>query len=133
MVESVVPVRQEALESDADHGAPEPDPALRPASRRRTRHTIGETFSPRRNSLNFLRVVLALGVIVDHALGLGYFPSVPNFVLFNHKTDLGSTAVYSFFAISGFLICRSALSRRTVKFVWQRFLRIFPGFGPVSS
>ena len=80
----------------------------------------------RGNSLNFLRLVLAVVVILGHAL------SLPALHDQSHLTFNGSgsaeLAVYAFFAISGFLIASSALRNNTGRFAWQRFLRIFPGY-----
>jgi peptidoglycan/LPS O-acetylase OafA/YrhL len=91
---------------------------------RRPRGTIGAVFSDQHNSLNFLRLVLALAVMVSHAIVLGGFGDEG--IL--HHTTLGSVAVYGFFGLSGFLIAGSATRNRVGRYVWQRFLRIFPGF-----
>ena len=87
------------------------------------RLTIGRSFSARTNSLNFLRLVMAILVIVSH-MWLGGFrdPFLMN------QTSVGNMAVYGFFAISGFLIASSALRNSFGRFLWQRFLRIFPGY-----
>jgi peptidoglycan/LPS O-acetylase OafA/YrhL len=93
----------------------------------RGRHcTIGESFSGNRNSLNFLRLVLALTVICSHALTLGGSGSVTAEDVLN--TTPGSVAVFGFFGISGFLIARSASRNHFGRYLWQRFLRIFPGY-----
>jgi peptidoglycan/LPS O-acetylase OafA/YrhL len=86
--------------------------------------TIGESFQPSRNSLNFLRLVLALAVVFSHALSLGNFGSE----VILGKTTLGTMAVYGFFGISGFLIAGSATRNHVGRYLWQRFLRIFPAF-----
>jgi peptidoglycan/LPS O-acetylase OafA/YrhL len=82
-------------------------------------------FNPRRNSLNFLRLVLAVSVIVSHSWPLGSYgrnPGVGNQLL-------GDWAVDGFFAISGYLILSSRLnSRSLVDFFWRRVLRIWPAF-----
>jgi peptidoglycan/LPS O-acetylase OafA/YrhL len=86
----------------------------------------------RGNSLNFLRLVLALLVIFSHSIPIGGFG---NEVLFGNQT-LGDLSVDGFFAISGFLICGSAdrhvahfgRGRGLVKYFWDRVLRIFPAF-----
>jgi peptidoglycan/LPS O-acetylase OafA/YrhL len=44
------------------------------------------------------------------------------------QDDFRTMAVYGFFGISGFLIAGSALRNKTGRYLWQRFLRIFPGF-----
>jgi len=87
--------------------------------------TVGGSFSGRKNSLNFLRLVLALMVVYSHAAEvgwLGYRDVVIN------GTSLGTIAVYGFFGISGFLIAGSATRNGFGRYLWQRFLRIFPGF-----
>jgi peptidoglycan/LPS O-acetylase OafA/YrhL len=86
--------------------------------------TLGEAFSEKHNSLNFLRLFLALAVIAAHAVGLGYFGKD----WIGHGTTVATVAVYSFFGISGFLIARSAERNSFGRFLWQRFLRIAPGY-----
>lgn len=86
--------------------------------------TFADAFSVRRNSLNFIRLVLALLVIVSHAITLGGFGSED--IL--NKTTLGTLAVYGFFGISGYLIAGSATRNRVGRYLWQRFLRIVPAF-----
>jgi peptidoglycan/LPS O-acetylase OafA/YrhL len=86
------------------------------------RRTIGGSFSGRHNGLNLIRLVLATLVLVDHALDLGGWSlGTLNF------THIDSIAVYGFFGISGFLIAGSAVRNRPGRYLWQRFLRIFPG------
>jgi peptidoglycan/LPS O-acetylase OafA/YrhL len=85
---------------------------------------LDQSFSPRNNSLNFLRLVLAAAVVFSHSIILGAFGSET--IL--GKTTLGTVAVYGFFAISGFLIARSASRNHVGRYLWQRFLRIFPAF-----
>jgi peptidoglycan/LPS O-acetylase OafA/YrhL len=97
--------------------APEP---VRPARWR----TVGDGYSGRHNSLNFIRLVLATLVLVDHSYGLGGFGDIWT----ANETSLGTIAVYGFFGISGFLIAGSALRNRPGRYLWQRFLRIFPAF-----
>jgi peptidoglycan/LPS O-acetylase OafA/YrhL len=86
--------------------------------------TIGSSFLPRRNSLNSLRLALAVAVVFSHAITIGSFGSET--IL--GKTTLGTMAVYGFFGISGFLIAGSASRNHVVRYLWQRFLRIFPAF-----
>lgn len=94
------------------------------ASSTSVRPTIGQSFSSQRNSLNFLRLALALMVIVSHAIALGGFGSEWIF----HTTTLGVVAVYGFFGISGFLIAGSAIHNGTLRYFWQRCLRILPAY-----
>ena len=86
--------------------------------------TIGESFDPRHNSLNFLRLILALIVVVSHIIAIGGF-AVQNGI---NQTGFGPIAVYGFFGISGYLIAGSAARNHAGRYLWQRFLRIFPAF-----
>ncbi len=88
-------------------------------------YSLEARFNPRRNSLNFLRLVLAVSVIVSHSWPLGGYgrnPGVGNQLL-------GDWAVDGFFAISGYLIISSRLnSHSLIDFFWRRVLRIWPAF-----
>ena len=86
--------------------------------------TIGTSFDPGRNSLNVLRLLLAVTVIASHAIDLGEFGRD----WIGTRTTIGTVAVYGFFGISGFLIARSAERNSFGRYLWQRFLRIFPAF-----
>lgn len=85
-----------------------------------------------RNSLNFLRLFLALLVIFSHSISLGGFG---NETIAGNDT-LGGIAVDGFFGISGFLICASAIRhieehgrlRGLARYFWDRVLRILPAF-----
>jgi len=97
--------------------------ASAPGAPEQLRRTIGASFSGTRNSLNFLRLVLATLVLVDHSVGLAGFGSLWTL----NDNSIGTLAVYGFFGISGFLIAGSAVRNTPVRYLWQRFLRIFPG------
>jgi peptidoglycan/LPS O-acetylase OafA/YrhL len=85
--------------------------------------TLGEAFDPRHNSLNALRLGLALTVLFSHAWGIaGFGEGAVN------GTASGTMAVYGFFGISGFLITASAERNRAGRYLWQRALRILPAF-----
>jgi peptidoglycan/LPS O-acetylase OafA/YrhL len=96
---------------------------FRPVTQRRS---IEEAFSPRHNSLNALRLVLATMVIFSHSFALSGDPGGE--IIVTNKTSIGNLAVFGFFAISGFLIAKSATRTNTIRYLWQRFLRIFPAF-----
>jgi peptidoglycan/LPS O-acetylase OafA/YrhL len=82
-------------------------------------------FDPRSNSLNAIRLVLALFVVVSHSWALGGAGPEPEL----GGANLGTWAVFGFFGISGYLITKSRLSGHSVKqFYRARFLRLFPGF-----
>lgn len=94
--------------------------ATRPGSR-----MLSDTFDPKANGLNLLRLVLATTVIVWHS-----------FELTGRAVDHASVAQFlqdvpvdGFFAISGFLIAGSWVRRpHAAEFVRSRVMRIFPGF-----
>lgn len=94
------------------------------------RETFADAFDPRSNAFNFLRLLLAVLVIVGHCFPLGGFgPEQPVPALTGGRHSLGGLAVGLFFLLSGFLITRSASGRLSVgRFLWHRFLRIFPGY-----
>lgn len=89
--------------------------------------TLGEAFvRGRPNSLNAIRLVLAVGVIFWHSFPLTGTP-------FEGGTQLGQLLGYGFvdgfFAISGFLIVRSWLGNPSARaFLTARLLRIMPAF-----
>lgn len=72
------------------------------------------------NNFDFLRVVAAIFVIYAHCYPLsGNEANGPSW---------GWLGVIIFFIISGYLICRSwSATQSPTRFIWSRFLRIFPG------
>lgn len=88
------------------------------------RPSLATAFDSRRNSLNFLRLVLALVVLISHAYFLGGFGD-ENIA---HVSTPGTLAVYGFFAMSGFLVTASAARSGTADYLRKRILRIYPGF-----
>jgi peptidoglycan/LPS O-acetylase OafA/YrhL len=85
---------------------------------------LGLSLDPKRNSLNFLRLLLAITVLVTHSRSIGGFGGEPAI----HGTTFATVAVYGFFGISGYLIAGSAEGRSAGRYLWQRCLRILPGF-----
>lgn len=75
------------------------------------------------NNFNLMRLVLAASVLLIHSYPLsGYDEPVA-------IRGLGAFAVQCFFVISGYLICASALARKSITdFVWKRAVRILPAF-----
>lgn len=81
------------------------------------------------NSLGLLRLVLAALVIFNHGFPLGGFAPEDPLAKWTHgQANLGSLAVDGFFAISGYLIAKSALSSDIMQYLWRRVLRIFPAY-----
>src|SRR6478735_3203794 len=105
-------------------------PRAADSRRGRTLISLKDAFNPRSNSIGFLRWALAFVVIFSHAGPLGGFYGGQS--LGNQWTDqqsFGGVAVAGFFFLSGFLITKSRMGRRTVfRFFWRRSLRIFPAF-----
>ena len=90
--------------------------------------TLADEFSPRANSIGFLRLVLATSVLVAHA-GAARLRRA-NYGLRGHPRParLRRLGVYGFFVLSGFLITASGMRFSLPRYAWHRFLRIFPGF-----
>jgi peptidoglycan/LPS O-acetylase OafA/YrhL len=86
--------------------------------------TLGETFNPRSNSLNTMRLIFANLVIVAHSFDIGGFKGKP--VL--GDIDPGAFAVAAFFVASGYLITQSRERNSFWRYGWARTLRIFPAF-----
>ncbi|WP_369045044.1 acyltransferase family protein [Sinomonas sp. P10A9] len=78
--------------------------------------------SARTNSLNAVRLFLALLVVIGHAWPLTGSLSGP------HLEFLSDIAVNGFFAVSGYLIAASRVSTSLPVYLVRRILRIFPGF-----
>lgn len=92
--------------------------------------SLADAFDGRRNSLNAIRLAMALAVIVSHAWplsGRGHDPMIGDL-------KLGQWAVAGFFAISGYLITASRLSEpSTISFLRRRAMRIYPGYWAVLA
>ncbi|WP_354348710.1 acyltransferase [Pseudarthrobacter sp. PvP090] len=86
--------------------------------------TIQSRLDTRSNSLNFLRLILAVSVIVAHSTPIGGFSLDFGIGTFG----LGTIAVAGFFAISGYLITRSRMNTPLGKYTVKRLARIFPGY-----
>lgn len=73
------------------------------------------------NALNSLRLVFASFVILSHAPTMCGIPP-------GNLDFIGGFAVDGFFGISGFLVAESRNRQSPGRYVWCRFLRIFPAF-----
>ncbi|MBZ0304019.1 MAG: acyltransferase [Anaerolineae bacterium] len=91
--------------------------------------TLQEAFNPQKNSMDFLRFVLAFAVIIVHGYWLGGFGPDPLYYFSHGQIDPGPLAVSGFFILSGFLITRSRQRRGSIwVYLWQRVRRIMPGY-----
>jgi peptidoglycan/LPS O-acetylase OafA/YrhL len=90
--------------------------------------TLGAQMASRRNGLGFIRLVLALTVLVAHAWTIGFAWPGLGALGVGTSGQANSLAIYGFFIISGFLITASGMKSGPATFAWRRFLRIFPGF-----
>ena len=91
--------------------------------------TINEAAIDRKNNLNIIRLIASLMVLYMHSFAVSVGSQTEDifYTLTNHKDLAGGIAVYIFFIISGFLICRSFdRSKSVVKYAKARFLRIWP-------
>ncbi|MDG4786356.1 acyltransferase [Micromonospora sp. WMMD1102] len=93
----------------------------------RLRRTLHESYSPGQNAFGFLRLVLAIGVLVAHAWPLGFGLPSPGWSVSSGQVDLGMLCVQGFFVVSGFLVTGSGLRFPLPRYLWHRALRIFPG------
>ncbi len=81
--------------------------------------------NPKNNSLNLIRLVMALVVVVHHIYpitgrGDGFY--------FSRTETIGAWAVFVFFMISGYLITGSRLRSDGGRYLMNRIVRIFPAF-----
>lgn len=85
---------------------------------------VAQAFNPRSNALNSLRLLFAIVVIVAHTFPIGGFGPSPHLGDF----ELGGFAVACFFVASGYLISKSRRRNSFGRYMWARFLRIYPAF-----
>src|SRR3954467_1300000 len=84
------------------------------------------------NNFDFLRLLLAVLVIVSHSAVLfspraANYAFQPMFLFTRGQQGFGSFAVAGFFALSGFLTTHSFLrSKSLFHYLWKRMLRIYP-------
>ena len=87
--------------------------------------SIHESLKKGENSFNFLRISLALIVLICHAETVGQFGLAGRI---GDKSAIDTIAVYGFFSLSGYLIAASASRNSVPRYLWSRFLRVLPGF-----
>lgn len=84
----------------------------------------GVELDVRTNSLNLIRLALALLVLVAHGFYIAGAGPGPGF----RGENLGGWAVFGFFTISGYLITASRFANGLGPYLVHRVARIFPGF-----
>lgn len=94
---------------------PQREPAIAPR--------LGPALSTPDNALNFLRLVLALLVILSHTPAISGARGWPAWM-----DDLGPWAVHGFFLISGYLVAGSRLRSSWWSYSLRRLARIFPAY-----
>ncbi len=85
---------------------------------------FGKPLNPRNNSLNLIRLILALMVLFAHSFFIVGAGTGPGF----KQENLGGWAVAGFFGISGYLITGSRFNNRIGPYLIHRVARIFPAF-----
>lgn len=82
----------------------------------------------RNNNYDILRVIAALCIIFTHSFDLmGLNKMEPLMTFSNQKNNFSQIGLSIFFAISGYLIAKSADTSSSFKnYIWKRFLRIQP-------
>ncbi len=81
----------------------------------------------RLNNFNLLRMVAACAVVWSHAYPVAFGTNAVEPMVAAFGIDLGSIAVLTFFAISGYFVSQSFCRTSLVEFGVARSLRIFPG------
>lgn len=90
--------------------------------------TLDDYLRSRSPGLDVVRLVLAFLVLVSHTWVLGGFGGEPSSPLTPHYLTLGGFAVAGFFALSGLLVGRSALTRSSKAYTRARLVRIVPAY-----
>ncbi len=97
------------------------------ASRETVAPTLASVLDLRNNAFAFLRLALALLVVLGHAWEVGGFGRDPLHGIAG--VTFGALAVHGFFVVGGFLVAGSfEHSRSTLDFALKRLLRILPGY-----
>ena len=81
----------------------------------------------RGNNFNLLRILAASAVLISHAYPISIGPGTREPLDYLLGMNLGTLAVLTFFAISGYFISQSFERRRILEFAMARALRIYPG------
>jgi exopolysaccharide production protein ExoZ len=103
-----------------------------PAALARARGVPPREAQPVLDWLQALRGVAALMVLAFHLAP--YWNTLPQLAVFTDIAQWGFAGVDVFFVLSGFVVCRTAVSaakdQRIPQFLWHRLLRIYLGYWP---
>jgi len=91
--------------------------------------TLEEKYDRKNNIFDYIRIILAIFVIVAHCyplfFGIGVSDPITKKILVTES--LGGIAVIGFFTLSGFMITQSMMnSKNNKQFFGKRLIRIFP-------
>jgi peptidoglycan/LPS O-acetylase OafA/YrhL len=89
---------------------------------------LADRFDPRANGIGALRLLFAVVVVLSHSWQLVHGDKPLGAETTYWQADFGALSVYGFFLLSGFLITGSAMTTPLPRYLWHRFLRIFPAF-----
>lgn len=92
--------------------------------------SLREAISGHNNNYTLIRAILAAGVIYSHSFGMSldkqYVDHIDNWLV--PVTSVGDLAVQCFFFLSGLFVTQSYFNDpNTLRFVFRRFFRIWPG------
>jgi peptidoglycan/LPS O-acetylase OafA/YrhL len=88
-----------------------------------------EKLLPKNNNFNVMRLTAALAVLISHASVGRYGYNEILLQLTGGRYLLTYIALPAFFTISGFLVCRSLVTTKTIKqYLLKRFVRIWPAY-----
>ncbi|MCB2108297.1 MAG: acyltransferase [Rhodobacteraceae bacterium] len=94
--------------------------------------TIGQSFNPKENNFDLIRLFAAVLVLVSHCYPLTGQVTEPFANYLGEYDTGGGWGVAIFFVISGFLVARSVLGRSVGIYFTSRALRILPALALVT-
>lgn len=90
--------------------------------------TLHELLKAEHNSFNIVRLLAALSVLISHSFLVVGGERALEPLARSTPFTLGQHAVNVFFALSGLMLARSLARDSSIpRFLWARFLRVFPG------
>lgn len=94
-----------------------------------TEITLEKRYERKNNIFDYIRIILAIAVIVTHCYPLFFGPQSKDPISQNIliTSSIAGIAVFGFFIISGFMITQSMVnSKNNRQFILKRLIRIFP-------